>query len=175
LAGTGPLTGMVANSSTYPWKWMIFFKQLQCFPVFLGMDQGRKALNTGMGRAGDPAGGRPPFADSVSTGNGLRIFFEGRLPDGKTLIIFIGKFYWADLAAFPATGAFGKIHKTGLLSEPGLEMSRFSFQSPDLGVGQDFNVQVPADLDQFGRDNSHGTVIGWKCFIQLGHQTADGR
>jgi hypothetical protein len=34
---------------------------------------------------------------------------------------------------------------------------------------------VPADLDQFGRDNSHGTVVGWKSFVQLGHQTADGR
>jgi hypothetical protein len=34
---------------------------------------------------------------------------------------------------------------------------------------------MPADLDQFGRDNSHGTVIGGKGLIQLGHDPADGR
>ncbi len=34
---------------------------------------------------------------------------------------------------------------------------------------------MPADLDQFGRDNSHGTVIGRKGLVQLGHDAAYGR
>ena len=34
---------------------------------------------------------------------------------------------------------------------------------------------MPADLDQFWRDDSHGTVIGGKSLIQLGHAPADGR
>jgi len=33
---------------------------------------------------------------------------------------------------------------------------------------------MPADLDQFGRDNSHGTVIGGKGLVELGHEPADG-
>jgi hypothetical protein len=32
---------------------------------------------------------------------------------------------------------------------------------------------MPADLDQFRRDNSHGTVVGGKGLIQLGHHAAD--
>ena len=31
----------------------------------------------------------------------------------------------------------------------------------------EFDVDMPADLDQFGRDNSHGTVIGGKSLVQL--------
>jgi hypothetical protein len=38
---------------------------------------------------------------------------------------------------------------------------------------QQFDIDVPADLDQFGRDDSHGTVIGWECFVQLGHHPPD--
>jgi hypothetical protein len=33
---------------------------------------------------------------------------------------------------------------------------------------------MPADLDQFGRDNSHGTVIGGKGLVQLGHHASYG-
>ena len=34
---------------------------------------------------------------------------------------------------------------------------------------------MPADLDQFGRENSHGTVIGGKGLIELGHMPANAR
>ena len=34
---------------------------------------------------------------------------------------------------------------------------------------------MPADLDQFGRENSHRAVIGGKGLIQLGHMAADAR
>jgi hypothetical protein len=34
---------------------------------------------------------------------------------------------------------------------------------------------MPADLNQFGREDSHGTVIGGEGLVQLGHDTADGR
>ena len=32
---------------------------------------------------------------------------------------------------------------------------------------------MPADLDQFRRENSHGAIIGGKGLIQLGHMAAD--
>jgi len=38
----------------------------------------------------------------------------------------------------------------------------------------DFDVNVPADLDQLGRDNSHGTVIGGKGLVKLGHDPTNG-
>ena len=34
---------------------------------------------------------------------------------------------------------------------------------------------MPADLDQFRCQNSHGTVIGREGLIQLGHVAADAR
>jgi hypothetical protein len=33
---------------------------------------------------------------------------------------------------------------------------------------------VPADLDQLGRDDSHGTVIGREGLVELSHNPADG-
>jgi hypothetical protein len=66
------------------------------------------------------------------------------------LVILVGQLDGADFGAFPATGAFGQIHEAGLLPELGFEISRFSVQSQDLGIGQEFDVQMPADLDQFG-------------------------
>jgi hypothetical protein len=34
---------------------------------------------------------------------------------------------------------------------------------------------MPADLDQFGRQYSHGAVIGGEGFVKLGHVTANTR
>jgi hypothetical protein len=34
---------------------------------------------------------------------------------------------------------------------------------------------VPADLDQLGGENSHGTVIGGKGLVKLGHMAANAR
>jgi hypothetical protein len=34
---------------------------------------------------------------------------------------------------------------------------------------------MPADLDQFRGDNSHGTIVGGEGFIQLSHNPTDGR
>jgi hypothetical protein len=39
---------------------------------------------------------------------------------------------------------------------------------------QKLDVEMPADLDQFGRDDSHSTVVGGKGLVQLGHNTPDG-
>jgi hypothetical protein len=44
-----------------------------------------------------------------------------------------------------------------------------------LGEGQKLNVEMPADLDQFGREDSHGTVVGGEGLVQLGHDATDGR
>ena len=34
---------------------------------------------------------------------------------------------------------------------------------------------MSADLDQFGRDNTHCAIIGGKSLVQLRHQPTDGR
>jgi hypothetical protein len=39
----------------------------------------------------------------------------------------------------------------------------------------DFDVDVPADLDQLWGDDSHGTVVSGKGLVDLSHLAANGR
>jgi hypothetical protein len=54
-----------------------------------------------------------------------------------------------------------------MLDQLNLEVPGLAGNVFDFGKREQFDVDVPADLDQFGRDNSHRTVIGGKCFIKL--------
>jgi hypothetical protein len=56
-----------------------------------------------------------------------------------------------------------------------LEIAGFAGNTLKICVGDQFDVQMPADLDQYRGDNSHRTIIGGECFVQLGHDPADGR
>ena len=83
-----------------------------------------------------------------------------------------------DRTVFHATAAPGtKIHvnTARMLAYFHLEITLLAGNALHFREGNQFNVDVPADLDQFGGDDSHGTVIGWKGFIKLGHLAADGR
>ena len=75
-----------------------------------------------------------------------------------------------DGAVFNTTSASGtKIHVdiTRSLSDFDLEFPLLAGNAFHFRQGQYFNVDVPADLDQFGRNNSHGTVIGRKRLVKL--------
>jgi hypothetical protein len=54
------------------------------------------------------------------------------------------------------------------------EIARLPFKVLYLGKGVQLDVQMPADLDQFRRKDSHGAVIGGKRLVQCAHQAADG-
>jgi hypothetical protein len=103
-----------------------------------------------MGRAGGPAGGGAAFADGIGAGDGLGIFLESGPAAGQTLVIFVGQLDGADLGALTAGRALGQIDETGVLPQTGREISRFPVQPQDFRIGQEFDVQVPADLDQLG-------------------------
>ena len=77
--------------------------------------------------------------------------------------------------AIPTTGAFIHINVAGLFLNLNFQISLFTLNAFNGGTGMDLNIDMPADLDQFRRYNSHGTIIGWKCLIQLRHGPADGR
>jgi hypothetical protein len=55
-----------------------------------------------------------------------------------------------------------------------LEVSFGAFNLVYLGRGDQVDIEMPADLDQFGRDDSHGTVIGGKSLVQFAHDTTNG-
>jgi hypothetical protein len=74
-----------------------------------------------------------------------------------------------------ATRAFSLYNVSGLFVQGDLEVSCFSFYTVNFSVGQDLYIGMPADLDQFGREYSHGAVIGGIGLVKLGHMTANGR
>jgi hypothetical protein len=61
-----------------------------------------------------------------------------------------------------------------VLGNRDLKVTLFPCNALDIGKGDQLYVNVPADLDQFGRDNSHGAVICGEGLVQLGHNPANG-
>ena len=62
-----------------------------------------------------------------------------------------------------------------MLNDSGLEATLFTLEFSEFRCCEKLYVKVPADLDQFGRNNSHGTVVGWESLVQLGHHPANCR
>ena len=91
------------------------------------------------------------------------------------MIIGIGYLNRAVLYADSTTRAFILYNVSGLFVEGDLEVSCFPFYLVNLSICQDLYVGMPADLDQFGREYSHGTVIGGIGLVKLGHLAANGR
>jgi hypothetical protein len=59
------------------------------------------------------------------------------------------------------------------LNQIDFKVACFTVNVFDLRQGEQFDIDVPADLDQFRRNDSHGTVVGGECFVQLGHHAPD--
>jgi len=98
----------------------------------------------------------------------------GRLSIYQPLIVFIGQQDRAHIGAITAGCAFRLVYIARCLVNSDLEISLFAFNPVDLCIGDEVDVEMPADLDQFRRDNSHGAVIGGECLVQFGHHTAYG-
>ncbi len=73
------------------------------------------------------------------------------------------------------TRAFVLYNVSGLFSQVYLEVSCFPYYTVNFSIGQDLYIGMPADLDQFGREYSHGAVIGGIGLVKLGHMAANGR
>ena len=63
----------------------------------------------------------------------------------------------------------------GLLFQGDGEIAFLPLDALYFGKGKNFDVWMPADLDQFRCENSHRAVVGWKRLVQLGHMPADTR
>jgi hypothetical protein len=74
-----------------------------------------------------------------------------------------------------ATGAQIHFDAAGAFSDFNLEIAGVPLDAFKVRIGDQFNVQMPADLDQYRGDNSHRAVIGGKRLVQLGHDPANGR
>jgi len=56
----------------------------------------------------------------------------------------------------------------------GPEITNVTLEVREFGIGEKLDIEMPADLDQFRRDYSHGTVIGGKRLVKLRHEPTNG-
>ncbi len=132
-------------------------------------------LDIESGRAGQAARGLVCLLDRKGTGNGLGVALVGCLAVVESLIVLVGQGHRADLGAIAAGGAFGRVDKTGALIDGNTEIAFGSLDLLDFCARDQIYIQMPAELDQFRGDNSHGTVVGGKRLVQFAHHPANGR
>jgi len=127
-----------------------------------------------MVRAGIGTGGAIALVYHVSPWDGLSVRFIGGLAGADTLVELAGHSHRANLGAITATGTFIQVNIAGLFPHSDLEAAHLPGYALQLCQGKKFYVEMPADLDQFRRDDSHGAVIGGKGLVQLCHGATDG-
>ncbi len=91
------------------------------------------------------------------------------------MIVWIRDLDRAILYTGSATCTVVLYNVSGLFIQGDLEVSCFPLYTVNFSIGQDLYIGMPADLDQFGREYSHGAVIGWIGLVKLGHLAANGR
>jgi hypothetical protein len=94
---------------------------------------------------------------------------------GYVLVEPIGVLYRAVLYAGGAARAFVLDDVARFFGQRDRKVACLSVYTIDFGIRENVYVGMPADLDQFGRENSHGAVVGRIGLVQLGHVAADGR
>ncbi|OPX99546.1 MAG: hypothetical protein A4E58_00258 [Syntrophorhabdus sp. PtaB.Bin006] len=115
------------------------------------------------------------FIDVGDQGNRLGKIDVDRLIEGYFLVVLIRVL---DGAVFHADGtpcAFILPDIPGFSHQCYVKVSCFPLYTVNFRIGEDFYVGMPADLDQFGCEYSHGAVIGRKGLVELGHMAAYAR
>ena len=106
----------------------IFHDDLEGLFVFALLDHLDIALNIEAAGTGQAAGGLVCFLYGIRSGNGLGIFFKGGFFSCQTFIIFARKIHRADRGTLATAGTLGKINIAWVLTNPGFEVSRFTFK-----------------------------------------------
>jgi hypothetical protein len=166
---------MVADPSADCGQGVFFLDKLQGFPVFALSSQSHIPLDRNVSGAGRFTWRSASLFDRKGARYGLGVPAEGSTALIQLHIVFVIALNRTDPGAFAAAGAFGNIYETRLLKELHLEISRFTGNFLNFRKGEKLDVEMPADLDQLGRDNSHRAVVGGEGLVELRHDTADRR
>ena len=150
---------------------MMSFRASSYLPA---LDELHVALDVDLRRAGEGAGGPVQLHDAEGRRDRLGIEAVGRLPVGQPLVELIRHGHRADIGAFAAAGALGRVHITRFFAQGDLEVARLTAHLLDFGEGVDLDVEMPPALHQLGGDDAHGAVVGGKGLVQLRHDAADG-
>jgi hypothetical protein len=169
------LTRVVTYPSQYARKGKIFIDELKGLFVLALGDQGDVALDIHPGRTRHHTRGPIPLVDGKDIGKRLSVGAIDGLTVHQALVEFTGNPNGADVGTFSAAGTFRRIHVPRFSPDGRSKMTRLPLNVQHLRVGEGFYVEVSAALHQFRGEDTHGTVIGGKGLVQLGHHSADGR
>ena len=138
-------------------------------------DQGNIPLGAGPSGAGVPAGRCASLVDGHDVGYSLREGPVDGLARPHPLIKLAGHLNRACGIAVCTPRAALLINETRLVADSHLEITRLTIYRLQLGPGHEIDIQVTGALDNLRREDTHGTVISGKGFIQLRHGPADRR
>ena len=82
--------------------------------------------------------------------------------------------YWTGSSTIPATSALIGINEPWVLTQSYLKISLFTCYAFNFSTGDEVDIQILADLGQFGSNTSHGAVIGRKGLVKPDHIAANG-
>ncbi len=137
-------------------------------------NEGHVALRSLVNGATVAAGRSAQFLDGVSVGDGLGVELVNSLAFGEASVEFVQSDDGAGGRAIAAAGALLQVHVTRMLLHGDGEVAWLPFDALHVGVGEQFDVQMPPHLHQLGRHDAHGAVVGGEGLVELSHDPADG-
>jgi len=111
--------------------------------------------------------------DEILERDGLCVMDINGFPLHETFVVFTAHLLRAFLRAGSAGDTLERIHETGTFEDLDLEVPLFSAQIHHLTEREEFDVKMPADLDQFRGKDSHGAIIGGEGLVQLRHDPSN--
>ena len=113
--------------------------------------------------------------DRVLQRHGLTVLDVGRRAVVQTEVELVTDLAGAFLGAEAAGNALVHVDVAGFFLDGDGEVADVTGDVDDFRESEQLHIQVPADLDQFGGDDSHRAVVGREGLVQLGHHPADPR
>jgi hypothetical protein len=107
----------------------------------------------------------PPLFNGKGIRGSLRVALKDGFTRGEVLIKFVRELHRTLGNALSAGSTLGEINVAGTLYDVHLEMTRLPFKRLNISIGDDLDIEVSPYLHQFGRDDTHGAVIGGEGFV----------
>ena len=113
--------------------------------------------------------------DHVLLGDSLGVRKICGLSPAKAGIVEISNALGALFRTRTAGNALVFVNVTGGLNDRSFKVARLPGQALHFSQRQELDIGVPADLDQFRRNDSHGTLVGGEGLVELGHDPTNSR
>ena len=174
IAIAGKLAAVVTNAPTNARERVVFLNGSHGVRVTPSSDKRDVSLGALSGRTGIPARCDAALVDGVGIWHRLRVEFESCTLLRHPSVEFTGNVNRANRGAFAAGRAFGRVNKAGIAPQARSKVTGFPFDREDFRVGEDFDVEMVPNIDQFRGYRAHGAIVRWKRLVQLRHVSTDG-